>query len=566
MDIEAQTRVEHFLGAIAGVNEIPNYPEESLTRVERFLKYIAEHGGGGVTPEDLAKKLDKTIIETRVPTLEDEGQVGQFWLNTEDYMLYTLESVDDSDPENPAYIWVAVGGAGSSHVEITTTGDSGTFTAEQIEMLTDPSLEAVIMNGGKAFGLANKQADLTYRTYINLDAATGEALAAKAIYIQLDESAVNYGHWSLEEVDFPGGGGGEVVHVLTEADYNYPVSNPTQIAVWLLPDGIYGFAPGSIKDNTNFGNSTLPSFSANVSQIVDGFILVKNPQYNYGGRTFFGFQRGGSASGTLMASSVVMYGIQDSDGSVKYEKTAQLLSQMDIINNLTTSSGGSVLDARQGKVLKNLIDSLVISGAGAPTTSTVGTVGKLYEDTTNGDLYQCTAVSGSTYTWEAVGGGGGGVQFTSGSTLPTSANPGDLFQLTSGRNAIFIRKSDNKWYQILVNQDGGASNSFRWTDHASGNTIMQIYNQDGTFPGALSFGFEALSQHKGGIALGAKSATSSVGEMNIGSSNTSYGYNNSNYRLLTGVYDGQSAHDAATYGQLQALEARIAALEAQLNA
>ena len=51
-----------------------------------------------------------------------------------------------------------------------------------------------------------------------------------------------------------------------------------------------------------------------------------------------------------------------------------------------------------------MIDSLIISNAGAPTTSTVGTIGQLYEDTTNGELYQCTNVSGSTYTWTKVDG------------------------------------------------------------------------------------------------------------------------------------------------------------------
>lgn len=46
---------------------------------------------------------------------------------------------------------------------------------------------------------------------------------------------------------------------------------------------------------------------------------------------------------------------------------------------------------------------------------------------------------------------------------------------------------------------------------------------------------------------------------------TNGGYNNSNYRLLTGLYDPQSDHDAATKGYvdtaLAALEARIATLE-----
>ena len=35
----------------------------------------------------------------------------------------------------------------------------------------------------------------------------------------------------------------------------------------------------------------------------------------------------------------------------------------------------------------------------APTTSTVGVLGQLYTDTTGMHTYQCTAISGSTYTW-----------------------------------------------------------------------------------------------------------------------------------------------------------------------
>lgn len=35
----------------------------------------------------------------------------------------------------------------------------------------------------------------------------------------------------------------------------------------------------------------------------------------------------------------------------------------------------------------------------APTTSTVGVLGQLYTDTTSMHTYQCTAISGSTYTW-----------------------------------------------------------------------------------------------------------------------------------------------------------------------
>ena len=41
-----------------------------------------------------------------------------------------------------------------------------------------------------------------------------------------------------------------------------------------------------------------------------------------------------------------------------------------------------------------------IEGTGAPSTSTQGSVGQRYVNTSNGDVYTCKSVSGSTYTWE----------------------------------------------------------------------------------------------------------------------------------------------------------------------
>lgn len=48
------------------------------------------------------------------------------------------------------------------------------------------------------------------------------------------------------------------------------------------------------------------------------------------------------------------------------------------------------------------VDGLVKKGSGAPTTSTTGEKGQIYEDTTNGKVYICTGRSGSTYTWKEV--------------------------------------------------------------------------------------------------------------------------------------------------------------------
>ena len=56
--------------------------------------------------------------------------------------------------------------------------------------------------------------------------------------------------------------------------------------------------------------------------------------------------------------------------------------------------------------------------------------------------------------------------------------------------------------------------------------------------------------YEGTIALGSGSGgnITASGMADIGTYDTSRGYNSSNYRLLTGLYDPQSAHDAATKG------------------
>ena len=71
---------------------------------------------------------------------------------------------------------------------------------------------------------------------------------------------------------------------------------------------------------------------------------------------------------------------------------------------------------------------------------------------------------------------------------------------------------------------------------------------DSTGSSAFGFSAETGDYANGAVAVGAYSNATAAGEMNIGSTNTSYGYNSSNYRLLTGLYDPQSAHDAATKG------------------
>lgn len=54
--------------------------------------------------------------------------------------------------------------------------------------------------------------------------------------------------------------------------------------------------------------------------------------------------------------------------------------------------------AAEGK----LAGTVVLSGAADPTNATVGVVGQLYRQTTDGGIFMCTAVSGTTYTWKEI--------------------------------------------------------------------------------------------------------------------------------------------------------------------
>lgn len=75
-----------------------------------------------------------------------------------------------------------------------------------------------------------------------------------------------------------------------------------------------------------------------------------------------------------------------------------------------SKGGGAMTKAEIEDVLTGIISTHkhILSGSAAPTNSTAaGFVGQFYLETTTPTLYQCTAISGSTYTWTQIGGGSG---------------------------------------------------------------------------------------------------------------------------------------------------------------
>lgn len=66
---------------------------------------------------------------------------------------------------------------------------------------------------------------------------------------------------------------------------------------------------------------------------------------------------------------------------------------------------------------------------------------------------------------------------------------------------------------------------------------------------AVAIGRQAETSSNGTVALGAYSHSTRMGEVNVGTSQASYGYNSTNYRVIGGVHDGVDVHDAATVAQ-----------------
>lgn len=317
--------------------------------------------------------------------------------------------------------------------------------------------------------------------------------------------------------------------VLTTADYNYPTDNPSFVAAYKLEPGFYYADSGvSVKADKNAAETIRGGFFVGYENDT---VQIVNPGINSASLSVFLVSR---AYGYL-TNSVDLYGPVD---------------------NLTSTDTDKPLSANQGKVLKNLIDSIAIRGAGAPTTSTVGEVGQLYEDGTNGALYQLKSiditVTPNTYNWEQVGAGGGSgptvVQTTGTSTtdvMSQNAVTGMIFNDPGSYSNVAIGTgvSTSAYNNVVIGRNArGGSLTVAIGGGAASSLSAQAF---GNY--AVAIGADSWASGPQSIALGHGSRATVQGQFDISASHNS-GYNNSNYRLLTGLYDPQSDHDAATKG------------------
>lgn len=506
-------------------NLTPNDESEDFTL--EFGEVVNVGGGGGTS--------DFNQLTNR-PKYNDQAMTGS--TNIPAVPTKTSDLTNDSDYQTGSEVESAISSAIADKQDALTAGDNITIEDNTISA-TDTTYTA-----GANVSISDENVisatDTTYSNFTGTDGNTGgtSGLVPAPATTDAGKFLKADGTW-----DTAGGGGGSVT-TLTSADFNYPVNNPDGIAMWLLPDGDY------------------------VTTLTSDYIYPDNTASKIIFRYFSKITDGNSA--------IAYY--TDTDNVWKYwntnKNTGARISYGRMAPRVQQSSGTSQTDVMSQDATTKLVDGRVKQNAGAPTTSTVGMVGQLLEDTTNGKLYQCTAVSGSTYTWAEVGAGGGGgptvVQTPGTSTTNVMSQKASTDIIYGEGNpaqkiAILNNTANEKVSPSSGQYNGIGSQSVLlsagWT-YTAGNRNVMIGGSGGGLLGPTStntnlqdlvaIGYNATNNYNGSVALGSYSKTSAVGEMNIGTSDTSCGYNSSSYRLLSGVYDGQNAHDAVTVGQVNA--------------
>jgi len=545
---EPHTDLEQYLNRLAtGEGE---YPAEPHTNVEQYLNYMIENGLGG----------GELVTE-----LPPEGKDGK---------LYVL--VDDAEHPTKAYgVYTYAGGqyvlvaqpvdqSVKLVTELPETGEEGVLYYLEIDEsgATDTyDLYRWLNNGW-----------VKVDTDIILYSGTGQNVDGAMTQKAVTDAISNISG----------------VKTLTSADVNYPANAPTKISLYSLNYGIYKIiGPVSIV----FGNAS--------TSVQSGFDRTAVVMPGNGTYKTIGWG----------------YNVKDLEWKNVYSDTGSSASEYTgtISDSLNYSSAEHPLSAKQGKVLNEKIGDLstltttaktsavaaineldsdkegkTITGSAAPTISTVAdNIGQKYYDSTNDKWYVCKAITPgvdpdpTTYTWEEQGGGSSVnvVQTTGTSTTDVmSQNAVTEMVYTSSGTGIRIgygTAGTNHGTAIGYSANTKASNNSisigEGADTSTGGYQIALGSSAKTVAGTsaktggngFNIAIGRMARVNGGnglldgaVALGYGAKPTRQGEVNISTlaaiQYVNCGFNDTQYRVIGGVHDGQTAHDAATVGQLPA--------------
>ena len=139
-------------------------------------------------------------------------------------------------------------------------------------------------------------------------------------------------------------------------------------------------------------------------------------------------------------------------------------------------------------------------------------------------------------TWDSAGGGGPTIVQTTGSSTT------DVMSQDAVTKMVY--NSPSQLDRIRIGENAQVT---------SGLTVAIGDSASVSAPISVAIGYGAHAGTSDSVALGSYSETTKYGQIHIGVTNSNHGHNNTYYRLLSGVYDGEDAHDAVTVNQINAL-------------
>lgn len=263
-------------------------------------------------------------------------------------------------------------------------------------------------------------------------------------------------------------------------------------------------------------------------------------------------------------------------------KTQQyILDAIDRINELDPGSGGSIeyvdltptgvtlqgISVTASEYMDDVIamsedDKRVVfrvtlpAGTGLPTSGTYELPMFNYEEniktlamtvvSLNGDLYAInfgydTSTPSGAHTTSGIimvelVPTGGGVNIVQ----TTGTSETDVMSQKAVSEMVFADPSTKNKVQIASGAAAGGGTSIAIGTNAQASTLNGI---------AIGANSAVLAGKWNSVALGSSAIATRSGEVYVGASYTTQGYNSTEYRVIGGVYDGQDAHDAATVGQ-----------------
>lgn len=427
-------------------------------------------------------------------------------------------------------------------------------------------------------------------TYADLQAYDTSALTDKDIIRVLSDSTHSgnstYYRWNAttSQFDFVGeiaGGGGDIKTLSTD-DYNYPTNNPDRVALWLLPNGLYRIPTSGVS--VYYASNSVWTVSHGDFVVIEKFQAGAKPISMY----FFGSTDGVeycevSTSGNLnraLAYTILSDRVSQSTGNSQY----YVMSQKAVTDALASAGGGITeltsadynwpVSDPQGIAYWLLDDGVYYAASGvrfyygsvssqwnaAERVFIVETDGSSYKTATSLEPHQIKYYRNNVSTGDNTTGYPYTVLTTNSIVQTTGTSNTNAMSQNAVTSMVFADPATQEKIKIgagTSTSEGSDGIEIGHLAAATGtNTVAVGRNaQANDYVGAMALGANSTVFGQGSIALGANSGGNATtqGVMYINAGNTMYGYNNSNYRLLTGLYDGQNANDAVTVGQVNSV-------------